>query len=116
MYRHDDYSVIKLNAGVFYESWLDYFNNLLIHNYFFSSTSYEFLGFKCYNNSLVAVVKQGFIVSDEITDLVLLRQFLEYNTFTNIRNNDYESRQHGIILEDLHDENVLFRSRSILFY
>lgn len=73
------------------------------------------MGFKCYNNSLVAVVKQGFIVSDGITDLVLLRQFLEYNTFTNIRNNDYESKQHGIILEDLHDENVLFRAGVFYF-
>ncbi|WP_222867678.1 putative polyvalent protein kinase domain-containing protein [Sphingobacterium phlebotomi] len=41
---------------------------------------------------------------------------MEYNTFTNIRNNDYESKQHGIILEDLHDENVLFRAGVFYFF
>ncbi|MBE8719160.1 hypothetical protein C4F40_00255 [Sphingobacterium sp. Ka21] len=109
MYRHDGYSVIKLNSGIFYEFWFDYFNSILIHNYFFSSTSYEFLGFRFYNDSLVAVVKQDFILSDEVTDLALLKQFMVYNTFSNVRNNDYESKLYGIILEDLHDENVLFK-------
>lgn len=115
VYRHDGYSVIKLNSGIFYESWLDYFNSILIHNYFFSSTSYEFLGFRFYNDSLVAVVKQDFIVSDEVTDLALLKKFMVHNTFSNVRNNDYESKLYGIILEDLHDENVLFKNGVFYF-
>ena len=44
VYRFDDHNVIKLNGGIFYEYWIDYFNSLLVHNYFFKSTSYEFLG------------------------------------------------------------------------
>lgn len=35
VYRFDDQGVIKTNAGVFYEDWLDYFHSLLVHNYFF---------------------------------------------------------------------------------
>ncbi len=107
VYRYDSQSVIKTNAGVFYGNWLDYFHSLLVHNYFFKSTSYQFLGFKIIDNILFAVVKQEFIVVTETTDLNAVRSFLEYNKFEHIRNNDYHNFELGIIFEDLHDENVL---------
>ena len=44
VYRFDGTHVIKVNAGVFYQNWLEYFNSLLIHNYFFPATAYTFLG------------------------------------------------------------------------
>lgn len=37
----------------------------------------------------------------------LLKGFLEANGFTLKKNNDYYNQELGIILEDLHDENVL---------
>ena len=37
--------VLKLNDSIYYESWLDYFHNLLLNNYFFPDTAYELLGF-----------------------------------------------------------------------
>ncbi|WP_316829745.1 hypothetical protein [Pedobacter aquatilis] len=115
VYRYDDFSVIKLNDAVFYEYWLDYFNSLLIHNYFFQSTTYAFLGFKIVNDELFAVVKQDFIIANEITDLNTVRKFLSFNNFMNNRNNDYVNLQLGIIFEDLHDENVLTNNGIIYF-
>ena len=115
VYRFNDHSVIKLNGSVFYEYWLDYFNSLLIHNYFFKSTSYEFLGLKVIDDSLFAVVKQDFILATETTDLSALRSLLEYNRFNHLRNNDYQSFDLGIIFEDLHDENVLSRDGLLYF-
>lgn len=115
VYRFDDHSVIKLNGSIFYEYWLDYFNSLLIHNYFFKSTAYEFLGFRVIDESLFAVVKQDFIIATETTDLTALRSLLEYNGFNHIRNNDYQSYDLGIIFEDLHDENVLSQDGLIYF-
>ena len=56
VYRFDGAHVIKTNAGVFYECWLDYFNSLLIHNYFFPTTAYTFLGFKMIAGELNSVV------------------------------------------------------------
>lgn len=53
VYRFDNQNVIKTNEGVFYENWLDYFHSLLVHNYFFKSTFYQFLGFKIINNILL---------------------------------------------------------------
>ena len=115
VYRFDDHTVIKLNGSVFYEYWIDYFNSLLIHNYFFKSTSYEFLGFKVIDNSLFVVVKQDFIIATATTDLSAVRSLLEYNEFILMRNNDYQSTYLGIIFEDLHDENVLSRNGILYF-
>lgn len=115
VYRYDDHSVIKLNSGIFYEYWFDYFNSLILHNYFFKSTAYEFLGFKLIDDKLFAVVKQDFIVATEPTDIDALKLFLAYNSFTNVRNNDYKSIELGIIFEDLHDENVLCRDGLLYF-
>ena len=115
VYRYDDYSVIKLNDSVFYECWLDYFNSLLIHNYFFQSTAYNFLGFKLIDNQLFAVVKQDFILANEVTDLAAVKVFLSFNDFENNRNHDYINKNLGIIFEYLHDENVLSNNGLIYF-
>lgn len=115
VYWFDDRSVVKTNDSIFYSYWLDYFNSLLIHNYFFPSTQYQFLGFKIINDQLHAVVQQDFIVATEPTNLSLVKDFLAYNGFANTRNNDYINTDLGIIFEDLHDENVLAQ-HGILFF
>lgn len=115
VYRLDDKYVIKLNDTIFYASWKDYFNSLLIHNYFFNSTKYELLGFKIINKKIFAVVKQRFVKADEIVDLEQLKSFLEFNNFRNVRNNDYQNDELGLIFEDLHDENVLINNGILYF-
>ncbi|CAM3821166.1 hypothetical protein [Sphingobacterium prati] len=115
VYKFDDFNVIKLNSSIFYEYWLDYFNNLLIHNFFFSSTKYDFLGFKIIDGQLYAIVKQQFILANETTNLQLVRSFLEYNSFRNTRNNDYVNSDLCLIFEDLHDENVLTKDGILYF-
>ena len=115
VYRLDDKYVIKLNDTIFYASWKDYFNSLLIHNYFFNSTKYELLGFKIINKKIFAVVKQRFVKADETVDLEQLKSFLEFNNFRNVRNNDYQNDELGLIFEDLHDENVLINNGILYF-
>ncbi|WP_322550500.1 hypothetical protein [Flavobacterium psychraquaticum] len=100
-------SVLKLNDAIYYLSWLDYLQNLSLHNYFFPDTAYKLLGFYTMDKNLYAVVEQPFVKATDKTDLDKVRTFLENNGFTNIRNNDYRNDYLGIILEDLHDENVL---------
>lgn len=115
VYRLDSQYVIKLNDSIFYEFWKDYFNSLLVHNYFFKSTSYELLGFKIIDDKLLAVVKQRFIEATEPVDLELVKNFLLYNDFKNIRNNDFKNENIGLIFEDLHDENIISQN-GILFF
>ena len=43
----------------------------------------------------------------EKTDLQAVKDFMLANGFIHTRNNDYHHPELGIILEDLHDENVL---------
>ena len=103
----NSYQVFKLNDSIYFTSWLDYLNNLLLHNFFFEDTSYELIGFTFQNNTLYSLVKQNYIQITEPTNLNVVKQFLETNGFQNIRNHDYYNPSLGIILEDLHDENVL---------
>jgi Serine/Threonine/Tyrosine Kinase found in polyvalent proteins len=107
--------VVKLNDSVFYEYWLDYFRNLLIHNFLFPQTAYELLGFYLEQQTLYAVVKQPFIEITEPTDVNSVKDFLFSNGFQLKKNNDYFNAEVGIILEDLHDENVLTNNSALFF-
>jgi hypothetical protein len=113
--NEDGKSVTKINSGIFYLSWIDYFISILIHNYLFPSTSYEFMGFYLKENVFYVVVKQHFVESTETTDLESVKKFLLSNGFKHKKNNDFYNDNLGIILEDLHDENVL-SNQGVLFF
>ncbi len=115
VYLKDSEHVLKLNDAIYYSSWKDYFYNLLLHNYFFSDTAYELVGFTKDNETLYAVVQQNYVLITSTTDLSKVKTFLTLNGFQNNRNNDYYNPELGIILEDLHDENVLTRNEILYF-
>jgi len=94
---------------------LEFLNSVLLHNLLFSNTAYELLGFAIKENILVAVLQQPLITSDELVELRNIREFLEFNGFKNTKRQDYENSELGLILEDMHDENVL-SSEGILFF
>ena len=111
----DERYVYKLNDSIFYQYWLDYFHSLIIHNYFFPTTAYELIGFYLEGDILYSVVKQPFIEITETTDTDLIKIFLQDNGFHLKKNNDYDNPALGIILEDLHDENVLTNNKVLFF-
>lgn len=115
VYLKDGEHVLKLNDSIFYTSWEDYLNNLLLHNYYFEDTAYELIGFIEEDKTLYAVVKQYFVRATEKTDLEAVKEFLIANGFINTKNNDYRHPKLGIILEDLHDENVLSENGVLRF-
>lgn len=121
VYLQDGKHVVKLNDGIYYDFWIDYFYNLLLHNYFFPDTAYQLIGFTEELNEdsgktiLYAIVKQPFVTVDVSTDLTEVKNFLEENGFVNNRRNDYTNPRLGIILEDLHDENVLTNNGVLYF-
>ncbi len=115
VYLKDSEHVLKLNDAIYYTSWRDYFYNLLLHNFFFPDTSYNLLGFTKDNGVLFAVVQQTYVSITDNTDLNQVKEFMALNGFKNTRNNDYYNSELGIILEDLHDENVL-TSNGILYF
>jgi hypothetical protein len=115
VYLHNEFKVFKLNDSIYYLSWEDYFNNLLLNNFFFPDTAYQLVGFYESEEVLYSVVEQTFIKSDEDTELEIVKKFLDENGFVNTRNNDYFNPNLGIILEDLHDENVLTSKGNLYF-
>ena len=115
VYLKDSEYVFKLNDSIYYTSWRDYLYNLLLHNYFFPDTAYELIGFIKDKSILYAVVQQSYVAITAHTDLEQVKKFLTQNGFENTRNNDYFNPELGIILEDLHDENVLTRNEVLYF-
>ena len=103
----DGMSVIKLNDAVYYATWLEFLNAVL--------TTYNLLGFTKKDHTLFAVLKQPFVVCDEQAELGDIKKFLEFNGFVNTRRQDYAHHGLGLILEDMHDENVLVCKDTLFF-
>jgi len=98
--------VIKTNSLSSYASWEAYFISLLLHNYYFPDTQYELLGFVEDLNLLYAIVKQKYVKSDKATTLEDISTYLSNNGFIQVSEKDYLS-ENGVLLQDLHTENVL---------
>jgi hypothetical protein len=107
--------VIKVNDAVYYLTWLDFFTSLLIHNLLFEETYYTLKGFILEGSILKAVLQQNFVFSHDPVDLKAVKSFLEYNGFKNTSRNDYYNKELGLILEDIHDENVIMNSGVMFF-
>ena len=75
VYIKNENSVLKLNDSIYYLSWIDYFQNLLLHNYFFPDTCYDLLGFYLHEDILYAVLQHPFVKATEKTDLDLVKLF-----------------------------------------
>ena len=114
-YFPETQTVIKLNDSIYFLYWRDYLHNLMLHNYFFPSIGYILRGFVERNGALYAVVEQPFVRATDRIDLENVKEFLRQNGFENTRNNDYYNKQLGVILEDLHDENVISSGEELYF-
>ena len=75
VYLQNKLKVVKLNDSIYYETWEDYLNNLLLNNYFFWDTAYQLIGFYELDDILHAVVEQKFVESDCDTELENVKHF-----------------------------------------
>ncbi|MFT3982231.1 MAG: hypothetical protein QM687_17305 [Ferruginibacter sp.] len=107
--------VIKLNDAIYYATWLDFFTSILLHNLFFPETSYTLIGFTTRGQNLQAVLTQPYIISDDAVNLENVKASLEELGFINTKRNDYYNKSLGLILEDIHDENVIMNCGFIFF-
>jgi len=107
-------NVIKINDAIYYATWSEYFNSLVIHNLLFPNTSYTLLGFMEYKGSFCAVLEQPFVEGMQAR-LEDINELLTYNGFVNSKRQDYYSDEFGLILEDMHDENVISKENVLFF-
>jgi Serine/Threonine/Tyrosine Kinase found in polyvalent proteins len=110
----DKLNVIKVNDGVYYATWAEYFTSLVVHNLLFPNTAYSLVGFAEDDAKLCAVVRQPFIKGQQ-AKLEDIKALLTFNGFTNTKRQDYFNEEFGLILEDMHDENVISQ-QDVLFF
>ncbi len=110
----DKLNVIKVNDAVYYATWAEYFNSLVIHNLLFPNTSYSLVGFIETQGRLCAILQQPFIAGEQ-AGLEDIKELLIFNGFENIKRQDYFNREFGLLLEDMHDENVI-AGQDVLFF
>jgi hypothetical protein len=111
----DNRNVIKQNDAIYYATWLEFCNSLVLHNLIFPNTSYTFLGFTKSDDILYAVLRQPYIKSDSSVNIEDIKKHLEFNGFENHIRHDYRHVELGLLLEDMHDENVIVNT-DILFF
>ncbi|RAJ11191.1 hypothetical protein LX64_00799 [Chitinophaga skermanii] len=119
-FEEETKSVIKINDGIYYATWLEFFNSIVIHNLLFPNTAYTFLGFIEIEDDFFAVLKQPFVTAGDVVDLSDVKKLLAYNGFENtlrkgLPTNNYYNKELGLILEDIHDENVIVNSNTLFF-
>jgi hypothetical protein len=110
----DGLNVIKANDAIYYATGSEYFNSLILHNLLFPNTAYSLLGFMEIDGKLNAVLEQPFIEGEQAT-LDDSKEFLSFNGFENTKRQDYYNGEFGLVLEDMHDENVIARE-DVLFF
>lgn len=107
-------NVIKVNDAIYYATWDEYLNSLLLHNLLFPNTAYLLIGFLEIDNGLSAVLQQPFIEGGQAR-LDDIKEFLTYNGFENTKRQDYYNGEFGLVLEDMHDENVIAKNDLLFF-
>ncbi|MBS4044610.1 MAG: hypothetical protein KGZ59_12465 [Chitinophagaceae bacterium] len=107
--------VLKINDAIYYNTWLDFFNSILLHNYYFTNTHYNLLGFVETNNILYAALEQAYVNANKLTDFENVKTYLNTNEFLHKKRYDFINKKYGITLEDVHDENVLTFNDTLFF-
>jgi hypothetical protein len=107
--------VIKLNDAIFYVNWTQYFESLIVHNILYPETKYELLGFVKINEILYSAISQDYIEPTEKTNIEQVREYMMSKGFTIKKKNDYVHADLGMIIEDLHEENVLVKDGTLFF-
>ena len=109
------YEVIKANTGNYHGNWLEFFNRLLCHAIIFPAPKYSTIGYTTIDQTFAVLIQQQFALLTEGASRSVVECYLNKHGFTRIKNDDYYNAALGIILEDLHDENVFLLEQQILF-
>ena len=109
-------SVIKLNSATRYNSWLDFLDNISIHNTLFPMNAYELKGFTDLSGDFTAIVEQRYIIADRITTKEDVKDDMHKKGFSLIEKNDYLNSETGVWVKDLHPTNVLIDKQGNLQY
>lgn len=94
---------------------MEYFNSIVIHNLLFPNTAYLLIGFIENTDGNFCVVLEQIYVTGGVAELDRIKELLTFNGFVNLKRQDYSHNKFDLILEDMHDENVIVKD-DVLFF
>jgi len=112
----DGKTVFKINTGRYYKTWADFFDAIEINNQLFPETKYEVIGFTTARGKFSVIVKQPLITAERGATREEVKADMEKRGFSQIEFDDYQIKENGLIIKDLHGQNVLVSKEGNLFY
>ena len=73
------------------------------------------IGITSVEQTLAVIIKQQFAVLAQGAERYMVESYLNDHGFIRTKNDDYYNQELGIILEDLHDENIFLLGKQLLF-
>ena len=113
--HHNGREVVKANTGTYHGNWLEFFNRLLCHAILFPATKYTTVGITIIEGTFTVIIQQQFALLTQGASRSTVEPYLNQHGFRRTKNDDYYNPVLGIILEDLHDENVFLLEGQLLF-
>ena len=112
--------VTKINDGAYHGTWLEFFDRLALHNFLFPETAYKFTGFTIRigfhgEDRFACILQQPFIQTDKGAGFELVKNDMNLRGFRHLKGNDFYNPEMGLIVEDLHDENVFEGKESLIY-
>jgi hypothetical protein len=108
----DGWFWFKANSAEMQRTWLRYFHRLALHQVLFPETGLEFLGFiKSETGKLYSVTRQPHVhalrgaTQNEVETEMKLRGYVRISDMPD--HPDYYNPTAGIMIDDLHDQNVV---------
>jgi len=105
----DGKTVIKRNNLKYHASFLEYFERVALHNHLFPQSRLHFLGFDESDWMLKPVTSQWFIEARRgATELEIEEHITKLGfSCSDDKGLNWYSRETGIVVEDLHDQNAV---------
>jgi glycosyltransferase involved in cell wall biosynthesis len=97
--------VFKCNNLSYHLSYADFFDRLALHNLLFPGAPLRFEGLLWRTRDLFPVMSQPFVRAKRGARRSEVESFMRNLGYARSRNDDYQNSE-GILVEDLHDENV----------
>lgn len=106
-YDEPSHRWIKRNNMLMHSTYLEFFHRLAMHNYLFPEAPVRLEGFVVNEGELMPVFSQPHVQADRGATLAEVVKYMSKMGFKQRRGPDFYNPDTGVLVEDLHDENVL---------
>ena len=106
-YDEESHRWMKRNNMFMHSTYLEFFHRLALHNYLFPEAPVRLEGFVINEDELMPVFSQPHVQADRGATLAEVVKYMSKLGFKQRRGPDFYNPNTGVLVEDLHDENVL---------